>query len=74
VGPIAFVIVFMIVPLAAAVFAAGFFGAVEILRLLAAVPTGAWAVLVVGAGVVVGVRLCVVLRTLRTLRPRRTPR
>jgi hypothetical protein len=71
VGPIAFVLVFLLVPLAAAVFAGGFFAVVGIVRLLSAVPTGAWAALVVGAGVVVGVRLCLVLRTLR---PRHTSR
>ncbi|MCA1844810.1 MAG: hypothetical protein LC792_16775 [Actinobacteria bacterium] len=70
-GPIAFILVFLVVPLAAALFAGGFFAAVGIIRLLAAVPTGAWVALVVGAGVVVGVRLYLVLRTLR---PRHTPR
>jgi hypothetical protein len=66
VGPVAFVIVFMLVPLAAAVFAAGFFAGVGILRLLAMVPTGAWAVLTVGAGLVVAARLWVLLRALRS--------
>ena len=64
-GPFAFILVFLLVPLAAAVFAGGFFAAVGVLRLLAAVPTGAWAALVVGAGILVGVRLWLVLRTLR---------
>ena len=64
-GPIAFVLVFLLVPLAAAVFAGGFFAAVGILRVLGAVPTGAWAALAVGAGVVVGARLYLVVRTLR---------
>lgn len=64
-GPIAFVLVFLLVPLAAAVFAGGFFAAVGILRVLAAVPTGAWAALAVGASVVVGARLWLVVRTLR---------
>jgi hypothetical protein len=71
VGPIAFILVFLLVPLAAAVFAGAFFAVVGIVRLLAAVPTGAWATLVVGAGVAVAVRLGLVLRTLR---PRQTPR
>ena len=68
-GPIAFVLVFLLVPLAAAVFAGGFFAAVGIVRVLAAVPTGAWAALAVGAGVIVGARLWLVVRTLR---PRQT--
>jgi hypothetical protein len=71
VGPIAFILVFLLVPLAAAVFAGGFFAVLGILRLLAAVPTGAWAVLVLAVTAVVAVRLCVVLRTLR---PRQTSR
>jgi hypothetical protein len=61
VGPIAFVIVFMLVPLAAAVFAA-----VGLFHLLAAVPTAAWAALTVVAGLVVAARLWVVLRALRS--------
>jgi hypothetical protein len=66
VGPVAFIIVFMLVPLAAALFAGGFFAAVGIFRLLALVPTGAWAALTVGAGVAVAARLWVVLRGLRS--------
>jgi hypothetical protein len=66
VGPIAFVIVFMLVPLAAAVFAAGFFAAVGIWRLLAGVPTAAWAILTVAAAVLVASRLWMVVRGLRT--------
>jgi hypothetical protein len=66
VGPVAFVIVFMLVPLAAAVFAGGFYAAVGTLRLAALVPTGAWAALTVGAGLVVAARLWVVLRALRS--------
>lgn len=65
-GPIAFVLVFLLVPLAAAVFAAGFFAAVGIARLLAAVPTGAWAVLAVTAAVVLAARLWLVVRALRS--------
>ena len=65
-GPVAFIIVFMLVPLAAALFAGGFFAAVAILRLLALVPTSAWAALTVGAGLVVATRLWVVLRALRS--------
>jgi hypothetical protein len=66
VGPVAFVIVFMLVPLAAAVFAGGFFAAVGILRLLVMVPTGAWAGLTVGAGLIVAARLWMVWRALRS--------
>lgn len=66
VGPIAFVIVFMLVPLAAAVFAGGFFAAVAILRILDGVPTGAWAALSVAASIVVASRLWVVVRGLRS--------
>ena len=65
-GPVAFVIVFMLVPLAAAVFAGGFFAALGILRLLSMVPTGAWAGLTVGAGLIVAARLWMVLRALRS--------
>jgi len=64
VGPIAFVIVFMLVPLAAAVFAGGFFAAVGLFHLLAAVPTAAWAALTVGAGLLVAARLWMVVRAL----------
>jgi len=66
VGPIAFVIVFMLVPLAAALFAGGFFAAIGIYHMLAAVPTGAWAALTVAVGVLVAARLWVVLRALRS--------
>ena len=65
-GPVAFVIVFMLVPLAAAVFAGGFFAAVGIFRLASLVPAGAWATLTVGAGLVVAARLWVVVRALRS--------
>ena len=65
-GPIAFVIVFMLVPLAAALFAGGFFAAIGIYHMLAAVPTGAWAALTVAVGVLVAARLWVVLRALRS--------
>ena len=70
-GPVAFILVFLLVPLAAALFGGAFFAVVGILRLLAAVPTGGWAALVVGVAAVVAVRLC---RVLRTLRPRQTSR
>jgi len=66
VGPVAFIIVFMVVPLAAALFAGGFFAAVGIYRLLALVPIGAWAALTVAAGVALAARLWVVLRALRS--------
>ena len=62
-GPVAFVIVFMLVPLAAAVFAGGYFAAVGIFRLLALVPTGAWATLTLAAIALVAARLWVVLRS-----------
>ena len=65
-GPIAFVIVFMLVPLAAAVFAGGFFAAVGLFRLVSAVPTAAWATLTVAAGLLVAARLLVVVRALRS--------
>ena len=65
-GPIAFVLVFMLVPLAAALFAGAFFAAIGIMHVLGAVPTGAWAALTVAAGVMVAARLVLVLRTLRS--------
>jgi hypothetical protein len=65
-GPIAFILVFLLVPLAAALFAGGFFAAVGVFRLLAAVPTGAWAALAVAAGVVLAARLCQVVRQMPT--------
>jgi di/tricarboxylate transporter len=66
VGPIAFVIVFMLVPLAAALFAGAFFAAIGIIRVLEAVPTGAWAVLAVAAALLLASRLWVVVRELRS--------
>jgi hypothetical protein len=60
-GPIAFVLVFLVVPLAAAVFAGAFFAAVALFRLAAAVPTAAWAGLAVAATVVLAARLWAVL-------------
>lgn len=65
-GPVAFVIVFLLIPLGAAVFAGGFFTAVGLYRVLSAVPTSAWAALTVGALVVVAARLWVVVRALRS--------
>ena len=65
-GPVAFVIVFMLIPLGAAVFAAGFFAAVALYQVLSDVPTSAWAALTVGAGMAVAARLWVVVRTLRS--------
>jgi hypothetical protein len=65
-GPIVFVLVFLFVPLAAALFAGGFFAALGIFHLLTAVPAGAWAALSVAAGVVLGARLWLVVRTLRS--------
>jgi len=66
VGPIAFVIVFMLVPLAAAVFAGAFFASVALVRLLDGVPTAAWAALSVAGSVVLASRLYVVVRGLRS--------
>ncbi len=65
-GPVAFVIVFMLIPLAAAVFAAGFFAAVGIFNVLSAVPTSAWATVTVAAGVLVAARLWMVVRAMRS--------
>ena len=65
-GPVAFVIVFMLIPLGAALFAGGFFAAVGLYNVLSAVPTSAWAALTVGALVVVAARLWVVVRALRS--------
>jgi hypothetical protein len=62
VGPIAFVLVFLVVPLAAALFAGAFFAAVALARLLVAVPTAAWAGLAVAATVALAARLGAVLR------------
>jgi hypothetical protein len=69
VGPIAFVLVFLLVPLLAALFAIGFFAALGVAKLLAAVPTGLWAAVTVAAGVAVAARLLVVLRALRAVGP-----
>jgi hypothetical protein len=65
-GPVAFVIVFMLVPLAAAVLAGGYLVVVGLYRLLEGVPTSAWAALTVAAGGIVATRLWVVLRALRS--------
>jgi hypothetical protein len=72
VGPIAFVLVFLLVPLMAAVLAVGFFAALGVAKLVAAVPTGLWAGLAVAAVVAAAVRLWMVLRTLRPVRPDQT--
>jgi hypothetical protein len=68
VGPIAFVLVFLLVPLAAALFAGAFFAALGLVRLLTAVPTGAWAGLAVGTGIVLAARLWLVVRRLAQTR------
>ena len=60
-GPIAFVLVFLVVPLAVALFAGAIFAAVALVRLLVAVPTAAWAGLAVAATVVLAARLGAVL-------------
>ncbi|HKY74782.1 MAG TPA: hypothetical protein VJS45_01475 [Acidimicrobiia bacterium] len=65
-GPVAFVIVFMLIPLGAALFAGGFFAAIGLYNVLSAVPTSAWAALTVGAGVALAARLWVVVRALRS--------
>jgi hypothetical protein len=54
------------VPLAAAFFAGGYFAAVGLYRMLAGVPTSAWAAVTVVAGVLVAARLWVVVRALRS--------
>jgi hypothetical protein len=72
VGPIAFILVFLLVPLMAAVLAVGFFAALGVAKLVAAVPTALWAGLTVVAVIVAAVRLWMVLRTLRPLRPDQT--
>ena len=64
-GPIAFILVFLLVPLAAAVFLGAFLAAVGVVHVLAEVPTGAWAALAVAGGVVLAARLWQVLRVLR---------
>lgn len=65
-GPVAFVIVFMLIPLGAALLAGGYFAAVTLSSVLSAVPTSAWAALTVVAGVAVAARLWVVVRALRS--------
>jgi hypothetical protein len=65
VGPIAFVLVFLLVPLVAACFAAAYYTTIGLWRAVNAVPTGAWAALAVTAGVAMAARLLMVLRTLR---------
>ena len=67
-GPIAFVLVFLLVPLVAALFAGAFFAALGVARLLGAVPTAAWASLVVAAAVVLAARLWQVVRRLAQTR------
>jgi hypothetical protein len=62
VGPIAFILVFLLVPLAAALFAGLFFGAVAVGRLLASVPPSAWAALTVGGAALLAARLWLVVR------------
>ena|GEM_PF-5248442 len=63
-GPIAFVLVFLVVPLAAAVFAGTFVAAVMLVRLLAGVPASAWAALAVVMTAVLAVRLWHVVRNM----------
>ena len=63
-GPIAFVLVFLVVPLAAAVFAGAFVAAVMLVRLLAGVPTQAWAALAVASTVALALRLWRVVRNM----------
>ena len=61
-GPIAFVLVFLLVPLVAAFFAGAFFVTVVAARLLGSVPAGAWAALSVAAAAALAVRLWLVVR------------
>ena len=65
-GPVAFVIVFMLIPLGAALLAGGYYAAVSLYNVLSAVPTSAWAALTVSAGVAIAARLWVVIRALRS--------
>ncbi|HEV7536203.1 MAG TPA: hypothetical protein VGP90_11245 [Acidimicrobiia bacterium] len=61
-GPIAFVLVFLLVPLAAALLAGAFFAAVVVGRLLGSVPASVWATLAVAAVTVLAARLWQVVR------------
>ena len=61
-GPIAFVLVFLLVPLAAALFAGTFFAAVAVVRLLGSVPTALWAAASVAAAAGLAARLWLVVR------------
>lgn len=61
-GPIAFVLVFLLVPLVAAAVAGVFFAAVALERLLASVPPSAWAAVTVGTAAVLAARLWQVVR------------
>ena len=65
-GPIAFILVFLLVPLGAAMFAGAFFAAVAVARLLGSVPASAWATLTVGGAAVLAVRLWQVVRRIPT--------
>ena len=61
-GPIAFVLVFLLVPLAAVLFGGVFFATVGVVRLLASVPAGAWAAVSVAAAAALAGRLWLVVR------------
>ena len=61
-GPIAFILVFLLVPLAAALFAGVLFGAVVVVRLLGSVPPSVWAALSVAAAAALAGRLWLVVR------------
>jgi hypothetical protein len=66
VGPIAFILVFLLVPLAAAAFAGAFLAALAVVRLLGSVPASGWATLAVGGAAVLAVRLWQVVRRIPT--------
>lgn len=68
-GPIAFVLVFLIVPLAAAAFAGAFLAAVMLVRLLASVPTAVWAGLAVATTVALAHQLWRVVRAMPSTAP-----
>jgi hypothetical protein len=62
VGPIAFILVFLLVPLAAALFAGAFFAAVGVARMLSSVPASVWAAGAVATGALLAARLWQVVR------------
>ena len=65
-GPVAFVLVFLLVPLAAALFVGALFVALAMARLLGSVPAAVWAALCLGTGAVLAARLWQVVRRIPT--------